>query len=111
MIGPQVLIEHVFGRDVHSVVPKLNIEGQHWGAVAPAKSRMVGTGRVILPVTRFGVPSRDLSGRPCGQANNESPTASPRVAHCFRNTVCVVVTVGSRLPKSRAIGPAGRALQ
>jgi hypothetical protein len=40
LIG-QVPIERVFGRDVHSVVAKLNIEGQHRGAVAAAKSRMV----------------------------------------------------------------------
>ncbi|KAG2438247.1 hypothetical protein HYH02_010946 [Chlamydomonas schloesseri] len=36
----QIPIERVFGSAVHSVVAKLNIEGQHRGAVAAAKSRL-----------------------------------------------------------------------
>ncbi|KAG2437513.1 hypothetical protein HXX76_006161 [Chlamydomonas incerta] len=36
----QIPIERVFGSTVHSVVAKLNIEGQHRGAVAAAKSRL-----------------------------------------------------------------------
>ncbi|GLI70159.1 hypothetical protein VaNZ11_014971 [Volvox africanus] len=36
----KVPIERVFGRTMHSVVAKLNIEGQHRGAVAAAKNRM-----------------------------------------------------------------------
>lgn len=35
---PQIPIEKVFGSSVHSVVAKLNIEGQHRGAVAAART-------------------------------------------------------------------------
>lgn len=39
----QVDIEKVFGKNTHSVVAKLNIEGQHRGAVAAARSMQVCT--------------------------------------------------------------------
>lgn len=47
MVCVQVSIERVFGSSAHAVVAKLNIEGQHRGAVAAVRSLEVRERRVM----------------------------------------------------------------